>query len=229
MCWSQARLRPVTDTCIVVQIMRLIRVAERKVKELSEMLQASLKAHDVERVQARIRRHNLTPAVSQAQSRAVTVLTSSDIVGTLRSLCQLPWTAHSHALCCLCALHICSAMQGCQIGDWRLLNLNLINVFFLLRCLFHAIAILLHSVLNLQHGPAGKGSSHQPMLDSGSDESDMLSTSQSESADEGMASDEEEAGSQDGKADVEMASTSGDVLSYLHVHNLQGCPSQENF
>ena len=45
------------------------------------MLQASLKAHDVERVQARIRRHNLTPAVSQAQSRAVTVLNSSDIVG----------------------------------------------------------------------------------------------------------------------------------------------------
>ena len=66
--------------------MRLLRIAERKVKELSEMLQASLKAHDVERVQARIRRHNLTPAVSQAQSRAVTVLSSGDIIGMLRSL-----------------------------------------------------------------------------------------------------------------------------------------------
>lgn len=61
--------------------MRLVRVAEKKVKELSEMLQASLKAHDVERVQARIRRHNLNPAVSQIPSRAVTILNSSDIVG----------------------------------------------------------------------------------------------------------------------------------------------------
>ena len=68
-------------TMLVLQVMRLVRVAERKVKELSEMLQASLKAHDVERVQARIRRHNLTPAVPQTQSRAVTVLNSSDIVG----------------------------------------------------------------------------------------------------------------------------------------------------
>ena len=64
--------------------MRLVRVADKKVKELSEMLQASLKAHDVQRVQARIRRHNLTPAVSQTQSRAVTVLNSNDIVGMLR-------------------------------------------------------------------------------------------------------------------------------------------------
>ena len=68
---------------LILQVMRLVRVADRKVKELNEMLQASLKAHDVERVQARIRRHNLTPAVSQTQSRAVTVLNSSDIVGML--------------------------------------------------------------------------------------------------------------------------------------------------
>lgn len=68
----------------VLQVMRLVRVADKKVKELSEMLQASLKAHDVQRVQARIRRHNLTPAVSQTQSRAVTVLNSNDIVGMLR-------------------------------------------------------------------------------------------------------------------------------------------------
>ena len=66
---------------LVLQVMRLVRVADKKVKELSEMLQASLKAHDVERVQARIRRHNLTPTVSQTQSRAVTVLNSNDIVG----------------------------------------------------------------------------------------------------------------------------------------------------
>lgn len=64
--------------------MRLVRVADKKVKELGEMLQASLKAHDIERVQARIRRHNLTPAVSQTPSRAVTILNSSDIVGMLR-------------------------------------------------------------------------------------------------------------------------------------------------
>ena len=63
------------------QVMNLIRLAERKVKELSEMLQASLKAHDVERVQARIRRHNLTPAVTRAQNRAVTVLNSNDAIG----------------------------------------------------------------------------------------------------------------------------------------------------
>ncbi|KAL3145363.1 hypothetical protein ABBQ38_001617 [Trebouxia sp. C0009 RCD-2024] len=120
------------------EVMRLVRIAERKVKELSEMLQASLKAHDVERVQARIRRHNLTPAVSQTQSRAVTVLNSSDIIG--------------------------------------------------------------------------RGLAHQLKLDSGSDDSDLLSTSQSESSDEDMVSDEEGAGSLEGKAaDVEMATTSGDV------------------
>lgn len=56
--------------------MRLIRLAERKAKELSEVLQNSLKAHDVERVQARIRRHTQMPAASQIQGRAVTILTS---------------------------------------------------------------------------------------------------------------------------------------------------------
>ena len=64
--------------------MRLIRLAKRKAKELSELLQASLKTHDIERVQARIRRHNHTPVTSQLQGRAVTVLNSDDIIGVLR-------------------------------------------------------------------------------------------------------------------------------------------------
>ena len=63
------------------QVMRLIRLADRKAKELSEMLQASLKTHDVQRVQARIRRHNQTPTAPQLQGRAVTVLNSSDVIG----------------------------------------------------------------------------------------------------------------------------------------------------
>ena len=63
------------------QVMRLIRLAEQKAKQLSEMLQASLKKHDVERVQARIRRHNHTPSAPQLQGRAVTVLNSSDVIG----------------------------------------------------------------------------------------------------------------------------------------------------
>lgn len=60
---------------------------------------------------------------------------------------------------------------------------------------------------------AGRGLAHQLKLDSGSDDSDLLSTSQSESSDEDMVSDEDEAGSLEGKAaDVEMATTSGDPL-----------------
>ena len=57
---------------------------------------------------------------------------------------------------------------------------------------------------------AGRGIAHQLKLDSGSDDSDLLSTSQSETSDEDMASDEEEAEGLGGKeADVEMATTSG--------------------
>ncbi len=63
------------------QVMRLIRLAEQKAKQLSEMLQASLKKHDVERVQARIRRHSQTPSAPQLQGRAVTVLNSNDVIG----------------------------------------------------------------------------------------------------------------------------------------------------
>lgn len=60
---------------------------------------------------------------------------------------------------------------------------------------------------------AGRGLAHQLKLDSGSDDSDLLSTSQSESSDEDMVSDEEGAGSLEGKAaDVEMATTSGSPL-----------------
>ena len=64
-----------------MQIMRMIKLAEHKAKELSETLQSSLKAHDVERVQARIRRHTQTPPASQTQGRAVTVLTSDAVAG----------------------------------------------------------------------------------------------------------------------------------------------------
>ena len=64
-----------------MQIMRMIRLAERKAKELSETLQSSLKVHDVDRVQARIRRHTQTPPTSQTQGRAVTVLTSDAVAG----------------------------------------------------------------------------------------------------------------------------------------------------
>ncbi len=46
------------------------------------MLQASLKKHDVARVQARIRRHNQTLTAPQQQGRAVTVLKSDDVIGT---------------------------------------------------------------------------------------------------------------------------------------------------
>ena len=67
--------------CFISQVMRLIRLAEQKAKQLSEMLQASLKKHDVERVQARIRRHHHTPSAPQLQGRAVTVLNSSDVIG----------------------------------------------------------------------------------------------------------------------------------------------------
>lgn len=59
----------------------MIRLAERKAKELSEILQNSLKAHDIERVQARIRRHTQMPAASQIQGRAVTILTSDAAAG----------------------------------------------------------------------------------------------------------------------------------------------------
>ncbi|DBA86667.1 TPA: hypothetical protein ACH3X1_005128 [Trebouxia sp. C0004] len=63
------------------EVMRLIRLAEQKAKQLSEMLQASLKKHDVERVQARIRRHNQIPLAPQLQGRAVAILNSSDVIG----------------------------------------------------------------------------------------------------------------------------------------------------
>ena len=69
------------DDFLISQVMRLIRLAEQKAKQLSEMLQASLKKHDVERVQARIRRHTHTPSAPQLQGRAVTVLNSSDVIG----------------------------------------------------------------------------------------------------------------------------------------------------
>lgn len=115
------------------EVMRLIRLAERKAKELSELLQASLKAHDIERVQARIRRHNHTPVTSQLQGRAVTVLNSDEIIG--------------------------------------------------------------------------QGAYHQE-LSSGSDDSDLVSTSESESDDEGMESEAEAAGD---AGDVPMATTSGPV------------------
>ena len=63
--------------------MKMIRLAEVKAKELSQVLQSSLKAHDVERVQARIRRHTQTPPASQLQGRAVTILTSDAAAGEL--------------------------------------------------------------------------------------------------------------------------------------------------
>ena len=63
--------------------MRMIRLAEHKAKELSEVMKSSLKAHEVERVQARIRRHTQLPAASQTQGRAVTVLASDAAAGML--------------------------------------------------------------------------------------------------------------------------------------------------
>ena len=81
--------------------------------------------------------------------------------------------------------------------------------------MLHAMAGLLRSVLTAQHGSVGKGSGHQPILNSGSDESDMLSTSQSGSLDDSMASDEEEADSQGVKADLDMATTSGDQAAMV--------------
>lgn len=66
----------------------------------------------------------------------------------------------------------------------------------------------------------GRGAVYQPKLDSGSDGSDLLSTSQSESSDQDMASGEEESGSLEGKtADVDMATTSGNVLSYAFLEH----------
>ena len=68
---------------------------------------------------------------------------------------------------------------------------------------------------------AGRGIAHQLKLDSGSDASDLLSTSQSETSDEDMASNEEEAGGLGGKvADVEMATTSGIALWSQDSHIL---------
>lgn len=73
----------------------------------------------------------------------------------------------------------------------------------------------------------GRGAAYQPKLDSGSDGSDLLSTSHSESSDEDMASGEEEDGSLEGKtADVEMATTSGTVscdFSVTTSHNTLAC------
>lgn len=71
----------------------------------------------------------------------------------------------------------------------------------------------------LQHcSHVGRGAAYQPTLDSGSDGSDLLSTSQSDLSDEDMASGEEEAGSlKDKTADVEMATTSGSVLSHAFL------------
>ena len=66
---------------MLLQVMRLIRLAEVKAKELSGLLQASLKAHDVERVQARIRRHHQTAAAPKLQGRAVTILNSDAVSG----------------------------------------------------------------------------------------------------------------------------------------------------
>lgn len=63
--------------------MRMIRLAEHKAKELSEVVKSSLKAHEVERVQTRIRRHTQMPPASQTQGRAVTVLTSDAAAGML--------------------------------------------------------------------------------------------------------------------------------------------------
>lgn len=59
---------------------------------------------------------------------------------------------------------------------------------------------------------AGRGLADQLKLDSGSDDSDMLSTSQSESSGDEEASNEDEAGSLEGKSeDVEMVTTSGSL------------------
>ena len=63
--------------------MKMIRLAEVKAKELTQFLQSSLKAHSIERVQARIRRHTQTPPASQMQGRAVTILASDATAGGL--------------------------------------------------------------------------------------------------------------------------------------------------
>ena len=71
--------------------MRLIKIAEQKVKEQTAAIQASLKVHAVERVQARIRRHAAGPGAGQAQQaplqqqrqdgNSLAVQGSSDLVG----------------------------------------------------------------------------------------------------------------------------------------------------
>lgn len=122
------------------EVMRLIRLAEQKAKQLSEMLQASLKKHDVERVQARIRRHTHTPSAPQLQGRAVTVLNSSDVIG---------------------------------------------------------------------------GGARLRQLDSGTDDSDLVSTSESESNDQEMENEAEDQSENGDAADVEMVSTSGNVADNM--------------
>ena len=74
------------DQSLLLQVMRLIRLAEVKAKELSALLQASLKAHDVERVQARIRRHQQTAAAPKLQGRAVTILNSDAVSGRVSAM-----------------------------------------------------------------------------------------------------------------------------------------------
>lgn len=128
------------------EVMRLIRLAEVKAKELSSLLQASLKAHDVDRVQARIRRHHQTAAGPKLHGRATTILNSDAV-----------------------------SEPGLQMAE----------------------------------------------LDSGSDDSDLVSTSESGS-DEDMEDEESQDAADGGDADVEMATSSGNLTAEQQQHQTAG-------
>ena len=65
------------------------------------------------------------------------------------------------------------------------------------------------------------GGARLRQLDSGTDDSDLVSTSESESNDQEMENEAEDQSENGDAADVEMVSTSGDTLSWFIVCGLQ--------
>lgn len=59
-----------TFACAPVQILRCIRIAATKVEELTKWLREALDAHEVARIQRRVRRHSNTAAPASAAAAA---------------------------------------------------------------------------------------------------------------------------------------------------------------
>ena len=64
---------------LLLQVMRLMRIAQSKVVELAGLLQAALKAHEVAAVAARVRRQPAAPHAPAADKQIYTLGSADDV------------------------------------------------------------------------------------------------------------------------------------------------------